>query len=137
MASVTNQSNETRVETAGLALVVGNRNVSEGGDQPQTFSSNSGSSIKMPSLSSVLNDSAPNNIQTKMIAAGSNPYQNSAAQVSGSIVSLELTDSSGNPIKVSNTSEPFVIRIQPTSVASAFRASVPRVGYTIHKVLEI
>jgi hypothetical protein len=140
--STNETSNSTKVESKGLALIVSKRNTNDStADSEQTFSSDSGSSIKMPALSSVLGGNSSSSssnqssqIQTRMLVAESNPFQSSKSSVSGAIVSLDLTDSSGNEISVNNTLEPFVINIPASTLAKALEASVGLTGFTYHKL---
>ena len=127
----------TSVSANGLSLVVGKRNPNDAAaNQPQTMNSENGASIQMPKLSSVFKDTSKvaSGFQTKMVASDSNPYQSSQSSVTGSIVSLDLTDNDGNPLAISNTTEPFLIRIKCKQPARAFRANVSQVGITYHKV---
>lgn len=132
-----NQSNMTKIESKGMALIVGKKNVNDSDDAPTEFKSDNGPAIKMPVLSSVINtsnSSIPPAIQTKMIVSGSNPFQSSKSQAQGTIVSLELTDDFGNPLVINNTQEPFNIKIPAQEPAQDFIASVGLLGLNYHKV---
>ncbi len=128
----------TSVSSKGLALVVAKKSPSDASaNAPQTFASeNGGPAIQMPKMSSVFKDTSKvaGGVQAKMVASSSNPYVSSKSSVSGSIVSLDLTDDNGNPIPVTNTSEPFVINIPATTPAKAFESKVDRFGINYHKM---
>jgi hypothetical protein len=130
-------NNMTSVSAKGLSLVVAKRSASDASaNAPQTFASeNGGPAIQMPKMSSVFkNADTMGGVQAKMVASSSNPYVSSKSGVSGSIVSLDLTDDNGNAIAVTNTSEPFVINIPATVPAKAFESKVDRFGINYHKV---
>jgi hypothetical protein len=105
-----------------------------------------GPSVVMPSLKSVLGKAAAgggggetksvSSVSTRMLIASANPFQSSSpgSQTQGTVVSFQLTDSLGNELNVSNTSEPFIIRVPTNKPANAFISSVKITGFTYHKV---
>jgi hypothetical protein len=112
-----------------MALVVQKQkfNQSENATNDQ-FRTDSGPSIVMPSLNKLISceDGSSPSIATKMFVSATNPFQSSDpnTQVSGAIVSMELTDDDGNPIPVNNTAEPFVIRVPAQEPARTYEASI-------------
>jgi hypothetical protein len=130
-------NNMTSVTSKGLSLIVAKKSPTDASaNSSQSFNSEGGSSIEMPKLSSVFKDASKitGGFQAKMVASASNPYVSSKSQVSGSIVSLDITDDSGNPIAVTNTSEPFVINVPSPEPAKGFKSIVNRTGITYHKL---
>ena len=126
------------VESNGMALIVSKSNVNQTSNETATFSSSSGSSIKMPSLNAVIgpneNGSIPSAVSTNMIVSNSNPFQSTKGSSSGTIVSLKLSDENGTELVVNNTAEPFVIVIPAVTPAELFQSSVGLLEIIYHKV---
>ena len=136
---VNETSNMTKLESKGLSLVVSAQNFSDSSNTSKQFegSGTDGASLVMPSLSKVLDKDAMSSggVQTKMLVAESNPLQSIAgSQASGPILSFEISDKSGNPLKVNNTAEPFRMFIPCKKPARAFIAELDPIGITYFKV---
>lgn len=131
-------SNLTKIENKGMAMLVGLQAFNESNEEKTSFTSNNGPSIEMPALSKILtsNSKVPA-ISTKMLVFASNPFKSVAgnSNTKGSIVSLQLSDSDGNELKINNTDEPFVIQIPAQTPAKSFKSSVNLTGYTYFKVI--
>jgi len=130
-------SNLTKIENKGMAMIVGLQSFNESSEEKTSFTSDSGPSIEMPALSKILtNDSKVHAISTKMLVFASNPFKSASgnSNTKGSIVSLQLSDSDGNELKINNTDEPFVIQIPAQMPAKSFKSSVNLTGYTYFKV---
>lgn len=136
-SSNSNGSNMTKIQQKNMALIVGKKNLNDT-DGETEFSTDSGLSIVMPVISSVVNtsnSSIPPSIVTSMIASNENPLQSSKSKATGMIVSLKLTDDFGNPIVVNNTAEPFNIKVPANVPAPFFKAYVNQTGINYHKVI--
>ena len=131
-----NQTNTTSINKKNMAMSVSKKNLSETADEPTKIGSDSGLTINMPKFGSVLNGQTPQAISTQFLMSNSNPFQGSSKtkQTSGTIVSLTLKDENGNALNISNTEEPFVIRIPAPSPAESYNSSVELVGFTYFKV---
>lgn len=120
-----------------MSLIVGKKNLNDTADGETTFESESGPSIKMPSFSKVYDNSSSgvSGIQTKLIISDSNPFQStSKGQAQGTILSLELSDDSGNELNINGTLEPFDLMIPSKQPAKGFMSSVDLFGITYLKV---
>ena len=121
-----------------MSLIVSSQNFSSNSSSQEFSSSSDSPSVVMPSLSNILapgSSSSGASIQTKLLVSSSNPLQGtSASQASGTIVNFELSDKSGNEIKVKNTTEPFRIVIPTQTPARAFRAQLDPLSFTYFKV---
>lgn len=138
---VNETSNQTKLESKGLSLVVSAQNLSDASNAaPKQFAgsdSDGGASLVMPALSKVLDPGAATGggVQTKMLVADSNPLQStSGSQASGPILSFEISDKSGNPLKINNTAEPFRMFIPCNKPPRAFVAQLDPIGFTYFKV---
>ncbi len=131
------QSNVTMISKKNMAMAVSKKNLSESLDEPSKIGTDSGLTINLPKFSSVLNGQAPQAISTQFLMSNSNPFQGTSKtkQTSGTIVSLQLKDENGNPLKINNTAEPFNIRIPAQEPATAYNSSVSQVGFTYFKTL--
>ena len=90
----------------------------------------------MPSFGKVLNDSAaPSSVSTKMLVSGKNPFQSKSPgnSVTGTIVSMTLTDENGNELVVNNTKEPIVIQVPTNGDETLYKGAVSQVGFSYHK----
>jgi len=137
MANNSASNGTTKVEKKGMAIVAAKKNLNESSDEDTNFGTDSGPSIKMPSLSKVLKDgSAPASVATKMLVSASNPFQSSSPdkQAKGTIVSMELTDENGNPLSINGTDAPFVIQVPNQTPARAYKSSVDLIGFTYYKL---
>jgi hypothetical protein len=135
------ENSSTIIENKGISLLVSSKTLDEQENEATSVfaSKPDGPSVIMPSLKNVLNKEsgeAVTSISTRMLVAAANPFQSSSPgfQTQGTVVSFQLTDSAGNELNVSNTSEPFVIRVPTNKPASAFISSVKITGFTYHKV---
>jgi hypothetical protein len=135
---VDNQTNVTRIEKKGMALIVGKRNLNDTQDGPTKFETESGPSISMPAFSNITSNSTmPTGIQTKMIVSATNPLQGtSGSQTKGTILSLDLADEFGRELVVNNTKEPFRLLIPAQQPARSFWAKISLFGFTYFKVWE-
>ena len=127
----------TKVEKKGMAIVAAKLSFNESSEDNTDFGTDSGPSIKMPSLSKVIKDgSAPASVATKMLVSASNPFQSSSPtkQAKGTIVSMELTDENGTPLSINGTDEPFVIQVPNQEPARAYKSSVDLIGFTYYKL---
>jgi hypothetical protein len=132
-------NNVTKIENKGMSMIVGLQAVNESSQEKTSFTSENGPSIVMPALSKVLSsDSRPPAISTKMLVFASNPFKSTEgnSNTKGSIVSLQLSDSDGNELKINNTDEAFVIQIPAQTPAKSFKSSVNLTGYTYFKVIQ-
>ena len=119
-----------------MQLVVSAKKVNESEDDSSNFEAN-GIEVSMPRLSSVLNDTAsPSSVSTKMLVSGNNPYKSKSGKgdITGTIVSYELTDQNGEKLVVNNTKEPIIISIPTKGNDEMFVARVEKHGINYHKV---
>lgn len=99
------------------------------------FGSTNGSKVAMPKLGSILSDPTQQ-VATQMVVSEKNPYQSvgEKSSVSGSILTLQLSDPSGKEIPVKDTKEPFVINIPAKVSSEVSTGSVKLLEFTYHKV---
>lgn len=135
----TKNGTTTSLSQKNMQLVVSAKKVNESEDGPSDFEAN-GIEISMPKLSSVLNDTAsPSSVSSKMLVSGNNPYKSKSGKgdITGTIVSYELTDQNGEKLVVNNTKEPITLRIPTNGNDKMFVGRVERVGINYHKVIFI
>jgi hypothetical protein len=132
-----NGNGTSKVEKKGMAIVASKKPFNASSEEDSSFGTDSGPSIKMPSLGKVIKDgSAPASVATKMLVSGSNPFQSSSPdkQAKGTIVSMELTDENGVPLVINGTDEPFVIQVPNQVPAKSYRSSVDLFKPAVYKV---
>ena len=126
-----------KVASKTMALTVAKKSASDDSAGTSLEGDSSGSSIAMPKFGDMFKDTGSMGaVSTKLIVSKNNPYQSSGSSsgVSGSIVSLSLSDDSGTDYDVNNTKNPFVIKIPAQEEAGEISASVTLLDFNYHKV---
>jgi hypothetical protein len=136
--SVTNGTSKS-FEQKNMQLIVSANKVNETDEEngPSENSASNGMGVSLPKLSSVLNDTAsPTSVNTKMLVSGKNPYKSKSGKgdVTGTILSFEMTDQNGEKLVVNNPKEPIRITIPSNGNADLFVSRVERVGIRYHKL---